>query len=103
MLADRRIDGPGRPAAFRHPAHVEKEPALRGGVRVRPESRIDVAPVEVKVDAEDALVPGEPLAARAEFFVTGDAALLKVDAIATLPIASPRRFCKRPFSTHRGK
>lgn len=52
----------------------------------------DVAPIDVKVDADDALVLGEALAARAEFFVTGDAALLKFDAIATLRIASPRRF-----------
>jgi putative PIN family toxin of toxin-antitoxin system len=52
----------------------------------------EVSPPEVKVDADDALVLGEALAARAEFFVTGDAALLKFDAIATLRIASPRRF-----------
>jgi len=52
----------------------------------------EVSPVEAKVDADDALVLGEALAARAEFFVTGDAALLKFDAIATLRIASPRRF-----------
>ena len=52
----------------------------------------EVAPIDVKVDAADALVLGEALAARAEFFVTGDAALLKFDAIATLRIVSPRRF-----------
>ncbi len=51
-----------------------------------------VSPAEVDVDADDALVLGEALAARAEFFVTGDAALLKFDAIATLRIASPRGF-----------
>lgn len=52
----------------------------------------EVSPTEVEVDADDALVLGEALAARAEFFVTGDAALLKFDAIATMRIASPRRF-----------
>ncbi|MGB8436207.1 MAG: hypothetical protein WCE38_18300 [Burkholderiales bacterium] len=52
----------------------------------------EVSPTEVEVDADDALVLGEALAARTEFFVTGDAALLKFDAIATLRIASPRRF-----------
>jgi len=52
----------------------------------------EVSPTEVEVDADDALVLGEALAARAEFFVTGDAVLLKFDAVATMRIASPRRF-----------
>lgn len=52
----------------------------------------EISPTEVEVDADDALVLGEALVARAEFFVTGDAALLKFDAIATMRIASPRRF-----------
>jgi len=52
----------------------------------------DVSPTEVEVDADDALVLGEALAARAKFFVTGDAALLKLDAVSTMRIASPRRF-----------
>jgi len=52
----------------------------------------EVSPTEVKVDADDALVLGEALTARAEFFVTGDAALLKFDAVSTMRIASPRRF-----------
>jgi len=52
----------------------------------------EVSSTEVEVDADDALVLGEALAARAEFFVTGDAALLKFDEIATMRIASPRRF-----------
>lgn len=52
----------------------------------------EASPAEVEVDSDDALVLGEALAARAEFFVTGDAALLKLDAIATMRIASPRRF-----------
>jgi putative PIN family toxin of toxin-antitoxin system len=52
----------------------------------------EVSPTNVAVDADDALVLGEALAAHAEFFVTGDAALLNLDAIATMRIASPRRF-----------
>lgn len=52
----------------------------------------EVSPAEVEVDADDALVLGEALAARAEFFVTGDAALLALDTIRTLRITSPRRF-----------
>ncbi|NJN05153.1 MAG: putative toxin-antitoxin system toxin component, PIN family [Rhodobacteraceae bacterium] len=52
----------------------------------------EVSPVEVEVDSDDALVLGEALAARAEFFVTGDAALLKFDAVSAMRIASPRRF-----------
>ena len=52
----------------------------------------EVSPPEVEVDADDALVLGEALAARAEFFVTGDAALWKFDALSTMRIASPRRF-----------
>ena len=52
----------------------------------------EVSPTEVEVDADDALALGEALAARAEFFVTGDAALLELDAISTMRIASPRRF-----------
>lgn len=52
----------------------------------------EVSPTNVDVDADDALVLGEALAAHAEFFVTGDAALSNLDAIATMRIASPRRF-----------
>jgi predicted nucleic acid-binding protein len=44
------------------------------------------------VDPADARVLGEALAAHAEFFVTGDAVLLEVAAVATLRITSPRRF-----------
>jgi putative PIN family toxin of toxin-antitoxin system len=52
----------------------------------------DAVPVDVAVDPADARVLGEALAAHAEFFVTGDAVLLEVAAVATLPITSPRRF-----------
>jgi predicted nucleic acid-binding protein len=52
----------------------------------------EVSPTEVEVEADDAFVLGEAPAVRAEFFVTGEAALLKFDAIATLRMASPRRF-----------
>jgi putative PIN family toxin of toxin-antitoxin system len=44
------------------------------------------------VDAADALVLGEALAGRAVLFVTGDAALLRLEAIRALRIVSPRRF-----------
>jgi putative PIN family toxin of toxin-antitoxin system len=44
------------------------------------------------VDAADALVLGEALAGRAETFVTGDAALLRLLAVGALKIVSPRQF-----------
>jgi len=50
------------------------------------------APAIVNVDAADALVLGEALASHADLFVTGDAALLRLAAIGTLKIVSPRRF-----------
>ena len=45
-----------------------------------------------QIDPEDARVLGEALTARAELFVTGDAALLKLLAIDDLRIVSPRQF-----------
>ena len=49
-------------------------------------------PASVNVDAADALVLGEALASRADLFVTGDAALLRLAAIGPLKIVSPRQF-----------
>lgn len=49
-------------------------------------------PIDVAVDADDALVLGEALVAHADFFVTGDAAVLKIGAISTMRITSPRHF-----------
>ncbi len=46
----------------------------------------------VNVDAADALVLGEALAGRAELFVTGDAALLRLATVGALKIVSPRQF-----------
>lgn len=51
-----------------------------------------VQPASTTVDADDALVLGEALAGRAEVFVTGDAALLKVAALEGLELVSPRQF-----------
>jgi putative PIN family toxin of toxin-antitoxin system len=48
-------------------------------------------PAKAKVDADDARVLGEALAGQAELFVTGDAALLKLAAVDTLKIVSPRQ------------
>lgn len=50
------------------------------------------APANVNVDAADALVLGEALAGQGEVFVTGDAALLRLAAVGTLKIVSPRQF-----------
>jgi uncharacterized protein len=50
------------------------------------------AAANVNVDAADALVLGEALAAQAEAFVTGDAALLRLAAVGALKIVSPRQF-----------
>jgi len=44
------------------------------------------------VDADDARVLGEARAGRAQLFVTGDAALLKLGTIEGLTIVSPRQF-----------
>lgn len=49
-------------------------------------------PIDARVDPDDALVLGEAIAAHAEVFVTGDAALLKLGAIETLELVTPRRF-----------
>ena len=46
----------------------------------------------VNVDAADALVLGEALAARGELFVTGDTALLGLATVGVLKIVSPRQF-----------
>ena len=45
-----------------------------------------------EVDPDDALVLGEAVAARADLFVTGDAALLKLGTIGAIEIVSPRKF-----------
>jgi len=50
------------------------------------------APANADADAEDALVIGEALACRAQCFVTGDGALLRLARIDTLEILSPRQF-----------
>ena len=49
-------------------------------------------PAKADVDAADALVLGEALAGRAASFVTGDAALLRLDIVGELKIVSPRQF-----------
>jgi putative PIN family toxin of toxin-antitoxin system len=49
-------------------------------------------PSDARVAPDDALVLGEAIAAKAEVFVTGDAALLKFGAVEKLPIVTPRRF-----------
>ena len=49
-------------------------------------------PADVSVDTPDALVLGAALTGRAELFVTGDAALLRLAAIGALRVISPRQF-----------
>lgn len=49
-------------------------------------------PADARADPADALVLGEALAGQAEFFVTGDSALLKLQIVGTLKIVSPREF-----------
>jgi putative PIN family toxin of toxin-antitoxin system len=49
-------------------------------------------PSDARVGPDDALVLGEAIAAHAEVFVTGDAALLKLGAVKKLAIVTPRRF-----------
>ena len=52
----------------------------------------EAKPALVNADAADARVLGEALAGHAESFVTGDAALLRLETIGALRIVSPRRF-----------
>ena len=49
-------------------------------------------PADARVDADDALVLGEALRGQAEWFVTGDAALLRLVNLDGLKIVSPRQF-----------
>lgn len=50
----------------------------------------NASPATANASPEDVLVLGEALAAGAEVFVTGDAALLRLGAVATMRIVSPR-------------
>jgi len=52
----------------------------------------EAAPSGAAVDADDALVLGEAIAAKAEVFVTGDAALLELGAVENVPVVAPRQF-----------
>jgi predicted nucleic acid-binding protein len=49
-------------------------------------------PANARTDADEARVLGEALAGQAELFVSGDAAPLKLAAVDTLKIVSPRQF-----------
>jgi len=63
---------------------------------------VDVSePINAKVDADDALVLGEAIAAQADVFVTGDAAILKLGAIGPLEIVTPRQFWEKFQSSRR--
>jgi putative PIN family toxin of toxin-antitoxin system len=52
----------------------------------------EAPPSDAKVDPDDALVLGEAVAARADVFVTGDAALLKLGAVEKVQVVAPRQF-----------
>jgi len=52
----------------------------------------DAAPSDAAVDPDDALVLGEAAAARAEVFVTGDAALAKLGVVENVRVVTPRQF-----------
>jgi predicted nucleic acid-binding protein len=56
---------------------------------------------KANVDADDALVLGEPIAGQAGIFVTGDAALLELGSIGGLRVVSPRSFWEILHSTER--
>ena len=51
----------------------------------------EAEPAQLHVDAADALVVGEALAGQAELFVTGDAALLRLNSVQAVKIISPRQ------------
>jgi len=52
----------------------------------------EAAPSDAKVDPDDSLVLGEAIAAQADVFVTGDAALLKLGAVEKVQVVAPRQF-----------
>lgn len=52
----------------------------------------DAEAAVASVDTDDARVLGEAREGRVQFFVTGDAALLKLGAVEGLTIGSPRQF-----------
>ncbi len=52
----------------------------------------EAAPSGAAVDPDDALVLGEAVAAQAEVFVTGDAALLRLGAVESVRVVAPRQF-----------
>ncbi len=60
------------------------------GEAVQIVDRAEVA--DAKVDPDDSLVLGEAIAARADVFVTGDAALVKLGAIEKVQLVAPRQF-----------
>jgi putative PIN family toxin of toxin-antitoxin system len=62
---------------------------------------VESEPSDARVDADDARVLGEAISARADIFVTGDAALLKLGAIGRLEIVRPRRFWETLHSGRR--
>ncbi|MGA8048918.1 MAG: putative toxin-antitoxin system toxin component, PIN family [Burkholderiales bacterium] len=85
----------------------ELDRALRSKLRLSPARTRDIAefisgraaglvadarPADVRADPDDARVLGEALAAQAALFVTGDAELLKLREIGSMPIVSPRGF-----------
>jgi putative PIN family toxin of toxin-antitoxin system len=57
-------------------------------------------PSDARVEADDAPVLGEAIAAHADVFVTGDAELLKLGAVGKLEVVRPRRFWE---TLHSGK
>ena len=48
-------------------------------------------PANLPIDVDDAIVLGEAIAGHAEFFVTGDSALLRFSAAESVKIISPRQ------------
>lgn len=64
----------------------------------------EATPVTVpKVELDDAQVLAEALAGRADIFVTGDAALLRIEEFEPVRIVSPRRFWEALRSAERGE
>lgn len=85
----------------------ELDRALRGKIRLPAASAAEIVefisgeaallvdkadPAKVKADLDDAQVLGEALVGRAQLFVTGDTALLKLGCLDALKIVSPRQF-----------
>lgn len=81
--------------AFRDKIRMSKEQCVErvdAVARQAVETVETPAPLDCNVDGDDLLVLGEAIAGGAEFFITGDADLVRLKSVATMRILTPREF-----------